>query len=241
MFEPLNCIALRTVKYNDRHSILTAYSRQHGRVAMLMPAGSTRAAMRLRALSMPLGRFDCVAEFKPGRDILPVRDVRSAGGTSGASPLKAAISLFVADLLASLLREPQQDELLYDFISFTVERLVEASVVETANFHICFMMRLQHFLGIEPDWSTFGDARVFDMADGIFRSTPPLHGRFLPSAEAEVAYRLRRMNFRTARLFRFSRVERNMILDRLIQYYRIHFPGLGSISSLAVLRSLFDF
>ncbi len=241
MFEPLNCIALRTVKHSDRSSILSAYTRQHGRLALLLPAGNSRGAARMRALSMPLGRFNCIADIRPGRDIHTMRDVRPVYPSPFLSPAKGATSLFIADVLSSLLREPQQDVHLYDFVAYATQRLTDASGTEYANFHICFMLRLQHFLGIEPDWGTFSEGRIFDLADGIFRPTPPIHGRFLPTEEAAEAYRLRRMNFRSSRLFAMSRSDRNRVLDRLLQYYRIHFPGLGTINSLEVLRSMFDF
>lgn len=96
-------------------------------------------------------------------------------------------------------------------------------------------------MGIEPDWSTFSEGAVFDMADGIFRSTAPLHNRVLPSDEAAAAHRLQRMNFRNAHMFAMSRFERNRILDRLMEYYRLHFPALGTVNSLDVLRTMFDF
>ncbi len=40
MYQDIDAIALRMIRYNDRHSILTAYSRQAGRVALLVPAGA---------------------------------------------------------------------------------------------------------------------------------------------------------------------------------------------------------
>ncbi|MBJ2195053.1 MAG: recombination protein O N-terminal domain-containing protein [Muribaculaceae bacterium] len=241
MFEPLNCIALRTVKYSDRNSILSVYTRQHGRMGLLVPAGASKAAARTRALSMPLATFDCVADIRPGRDIFTIRDLRPTGTPPSPSPLKVTLRLFTADILASLLREPQQDRLLYEFILSAATALSEAPVQACANFHICFLLHLQHFLGIEPDWSTFSTGAVFDMADGIFRPFPPLHNRILPSDEAEAAHRLRRMNFRNAGMFAMSRFERNRILDRLLEYYRLHFPGLGTVNSLDVLRTMFDY
>lgn len=241
MFENLNCIALRTVRYSDRNSILSVYTRQHGRLALFVPAGASKGAARIRALSMPLSVFDCVADLRAGRDIFPVRDMRPTGPPPSPSPLKATLNLFTADILASLLREPQQDSLLYDFIIHASTHLASASPQACSNFHLCFLFRLQRFLGIEPDWATFSKGAVFDMVDGIFRPIAPLHNRILPSDQAEAAYTLRRMNFRNAHLFAMSRFERNRILDRLLEYYRLHFPGLGTVSSLEVLRTTFDF
>ena len=240
MYENLDCIALRTVRYSDRHNIFTAYSRQRGKVVMTLPAGGGKAAMRVRALTQPLSVFQCVADVRPGREIMQVRDLRHAGARPLEGPVRSTLGLFMADMLASLLREPQCDELLFDYIVHMAAQIAGASGVALANIHICFLMRLQHFMGIEPDWSTYAPGAIFDMADGIFRSSPPLHGNWLPSGEAEAAWKLRRMNARTAALFAMGRRDRNLILDRLIQYYQIHFPGLASISSLDILRAIFD-
>ena len=69
MLRSLHCVALRTIKYNEKHSILSAYSLELGRVSFLLPAGSGREAARRRALMMPLGTFECVADIRHGQDI----------------------------------------------------------------------------------------------------------------------------------------------------------------------------
>lgn len=243
MFEPLDCIALRTVRYSDSKSILSVYTLQHGRIAVILPAGASREAKRLRAICQPLQRFQCIADIRPNRDIHRIRDVKTHIGAPMQvySPVKSALALFIADFLSAILREPQQDTHLFNFIAHTTEALAATQTSQAANFHIAFLFRLQHFLGIEPDWATFSPGAIFDLNDGIFRMSPPLHNRFLPTAEAEAAHKLCRMTFRTAPLFAMSRTDRNNIIDRLMQYYAIHFPGLGTVSSLDVLRSLFSF
>jgi DNA repair protein RecO (recombination protein O) len=157
------------------------------------------------------------------------------------SPVKSAIALFMADFLTAILREPLEDVNLFNYLELTVGELWRCPNSRVANFHLAFLLHLQHFLGIEPDWSTYTEGRVFDLADGIFRATPPLHGRYLVASEAAAAYALRRMTFRTAHIYKLSRTDRNQILDRVIQYYSTHFPGFGAVSSLDVLRSLFSF
>lgn len=246
MYKSLDCIALRTVRYSDRNSILTAYTRQGGRLSFLVPAGTGRAAARLRALLMPMGRFECVADIRPGRDIHSIRDVKAVVLPPVADPLRSTIALFVADMLSTLLKEPMSDPLLFDFIDDALRRLGEnrkGMMLEgTAllNFHICFLIRLTRFLGIEPDWPTYLPGAVLDFADGIFRPFPPSHRNFLPPGESEAASLLGRMNFRNLGHFRMTRFERNTILDRILLYYQTHFPSVGEPSSLSILRMMAD-
>lgn len=247
MYKSLDCIALRTIRYSDRNSILTVYTRQAGRLSFLIPAGTGRQAGRLRALLMPMGRFECVADIRPGRDVFQIRDVRAVVLPPVAEPLRSTLALFTADILSMLLREPIADSLLFDFVDDALRRL-EGSAdpsrklrgVGLLNFHICFLLRLTRFLGIEPDWRTYRDGAVFDLSDGIFRQEPPAHRHFLPSGEAKVVNLLGRMSFRNAHKYRFSRFERNMILDRILLYYQTHYPSVGEPSSLSILRMMAD-
>ncbi len=222
MYRPLDCIALRTVRYSDRNSILTAYTRQAGRLSFLVPAGTGRAAARLRALLMPMGRFECVADIRPGRDIHSIRDVKA------------------------VVLPPVADPLLFDFIDDALVRLGDSrrghALQGTAllNYHVCFLLRLTRFLGIEPDWPTYQPGSVLDFADGIFRRFPPAHRNYLPPGESEAASRLGRMTFRNLGLYRLTRFERNTILDRILLYYQTHYPSVGEPPSLAILRMMAD-
>ncbi len=54
MLRTLNLIPLRVIPYSDRNSILSAYSRELGRVSFVVPAGAGREARRRRALLMPM-------------------------------------------------------------------------------------------------------------------------------------------------------------------------------------------
>lgn len=76
MYTALHCIALRTVRHSDTKNIVSAWSRELGRVAFAFPAGSGREARRRRALTTPLALFEGQCELRPGREIHTIRDLR---------------------------------------------------------------------------------------------------------------------------------------------------------------------
>ncbi len=241
MLQTLHCIALRTIKYNERHSILSAYSCEVGRVSFLVPAGSGKEALRRRALMMPMSVFECVVDMRPSRDIYNMKDPRADVVLHGiySHPVKSAVALFIAEFLGIVLRESQEDELLYAFLKDSITRF-DAVNDGLANFHICFLLRLGHFIGIIPDMSTYSEGRYFDMVDGTFRVTPPLHSRHLNQEDSSILSSLMRMNYDNMHRFRLSRENRNRILDIVLEYYSIHYASLSSLKSKDVLRELFD-
>lgn len=240
MYQPLHCVALRTIKYNDKNSILSVYSLELGRLSFLVPAGNGREANRRRALFMPLSIFECVASIKPGRELCLMRDPRVIEPLHGihSHPLKGAVSLFIADVLNAVLRESQSDATTFAFLADSIVRFNEMEE-GVANFHLCFLYRLGRFIGIEPDVSTYRDGAVFDMQEGRFRMTPPLHHKYLMSDDARVLSLLSRITFENMRFFKFNRRQRNDLLDKILEYYTIHYSSLSQLQSLDVLRALF--
>ena len=238
----LHCIALRTVKYNDRNNILTAFSLEEGRVSLLVAATASREARRRRAITMPLSFFECVADLRPGHRIANISDVKPSLALPGltGNPVKITVALFLAELLGVVLRESPEDPLLFNYLTFAAQRLDAADNVETANFPIHFLFRLGRFLGIEPDTSTYRKGRVFDMLDGTFRDSAPLHRKFLDGTDAESVYMLSRMTWDNYGKFRFNRSQRRSILSAIIEYYTVHYTSLNQLNSLDVVRELFD-
>ena len=241
MKRTLNIIALRTIRHSERHDILTAYSREAGRVAFAITAGSGREASRRRALLMPLGLLECVADMKPGREIHTMRDPRALRPLHGLRmhPVKSAVAMFIAEVLAVILREGPADEGMFDYVARSVVALDVMEGAGVANFHICFMVGLSRVLGIEPDTADYQEGMVFDMAGGHFRLTPPLHSHYLDAARSRMVVELLRMNLTNLHLYKMNRMQRNEMLDTILEYFSLHYTALSSLRSLDVVRDLF--
>lgn len=240
MQETLQMIALRTVAYADDRSILSAYTRSRGFMSLLVRGGKGREASRRRALLQPMSVVECVADIVPGRDvsrIVSVRPLRPMHGVM-SSPIKQTVAMFLAEVLGIVLRSSQPDAQTFDFVAQSVAVLDELPRERTANYHIAFLRGLAVCLGIEPDAGAYRSGMVFDMADGIWRLSAPLHNRWIGSDEARVAAALCRMTYANMHLYSFDRAARNAVLDRIMQFYSLHHTRLEGVKSLDILRSM---
>lgn len=241
MLVRMEIIALRTTRYSDSSAILSAYSRSGGRVSFMVSAGSGREATRRRALLMPLGVVECVADVRPGRSIHGLREPRGLFAQSSlrGNPLKNAMASFLAEVLGLVLREGQADEGLWLYVRGAIEALEAMPGMRVANFHICFLLRLCRFLGIEPDWESWGDGKLFDMVEATYRYSAPLHRHYLTPEESRGAYMLSRMSFGNMHKYKLNRRVRREILDAIMRYYSLHYAGMSGLKSLDVLAELF--
>lgn len=249
----LHCLALRTVRHSDSRSILTAWSREFGRIAIAMPAGSGREARRRRALAVPMGLFEGEVTGRLDRDIVNMRDFAVSPGSPALfpSPVRAMVAAFVAEVLDHALRRSEADEPMTDFLFASARALGALPAQALPMFAPVFLFGLLHFAGVEPDLSGYSPGAVFDMRDARFRTSAPVHGDYLEGDECRALMALARVHYKElcgvadagraaslARLFFPSAAVRREILARLIDYYSIHVCPLDGLRSLQVLQEM---
>lgn len=241
MSETLHVICLRTTRYSDRHAILSAYSLERGAVSLLVPEGRSRGAVRVRALTMPLSIGECEVDVRPGRSVYNFHDLRPLTALSGlrGNPMKGAVAHFLAEVVSGVLREGQPDRAMYEYVARSIVLFDGMATRVAVDFHLWFLYRLAVVAGVAPDVSTWREGRYFDMADGVFRVSPPLHTHYLSPDESRVVALMDRVSYRAMRCLGLNHTQRNRMLDVALEYFGMHYPGVSSLKSLDVLRTLF--
>ena len=240
MYEKLRGIVLNTIRYSDKHNIVHIYTDGRGLMSFAVPQGRTNAARMRNAMLMPLSLIDLEAGVRNGRDLSILREVRRNYplATLYSDPMKNAIALFISELLAHVIQEPEDNAYLFSYIEQSV-KLLEELPGQIANFHICFLYHLGAHLGIQPNIESYRSGYWFDMTDGVFVPAAVRGHALLQPQEAQVIHLLSRMTFSNMSVFRFNREERNRMLDVIINYYRLHNAAIGTLRSPDILKQLF--
>lgn len=240
MYEKLRGIVLNTIRYSDRHNIVHVYTDGRGLMSFAVPLGRTQAARQRNAMLMPLSLIEMEAAVRNGRELATMRELRRSYPllTVYSDPVKNAIVMFISELLAHVIQEPEGNEPMFRYIEQSVQ-LLEQLPGQVANFHICFLYHLGAHLGIQPNVESFRQGYWFDMTDGVFVPAAVRGHMHLPPQEAQVIHLLSRMTFANMGVFRFNREERNRMLDVIISYYRLHNAAIGTLRSPDILKQLF--
>lgn len=241
MYETLHCVALRTVRYSDSRSILSAWTSERGYMSFAMPEGRSREAVRRRALTMPLATFEAECDIRPGREISFLKDLRAMriDTNVNAGPAKLAVALFLAEVLDRILRNSQPDKNLTLFLFDTIDALGSAGSRGTANFVLWALYRFTEALGIAPDMSTWHSGAVFDFENGCWRDSLVGGNYGKADIEARVVRIVSRLTQQNIERMRFSRELRREALEYILRYYEMHYIKLQPLNSLAIVRELF--
>lgn len=239
MLEKSNAVILHTVQHTDKTLIVNAYTERYGRVAYAISQGQGKRCRMQRAMLAPFSLLSIECDYRPNEQVQRIRGIESLFVQQlQFDPVKSAVTLFLSDFLMHVIREPEPYPSFFKFLSDSIS-LYNVMQEGKANFHLCFLFNLSSFLGFYPDTESYREGAYFDLVNGIYTVSAPDHQHVLLPDDARRFMILSRMNFSNLHLFSFSRDERRAVLDRIIEYYRIH-HGFAPLKSTDILKILFD-
>jgi DNA repair protein RecO (recombination protein O) len=232
-------IVLSSLKYGDTSLIVRAYTESDGLKAYLLKGILASRKGKLKtAYFQPLSQLDIVAIHKNKGTLEQIREARVDFHytTMHTDITKNAITLFLAEMLSNCIREEQSDTALFSYLQTALQWLDTHDQI--ANFHLYFLLSLTRFLGCYPDLSHI-DAAYFDLQEGQFTDVPS-GNKVIRGDELNQFRKLLGTNFDVVHLIQMSKVQRQQLLQNIVEYFELHLHGFRKPRSLAVLNEVFN-
>lgn len=232
-------LVLNTINYNDKYILAQVFTESFGRVTYMVSKTKGKSPKVPRSLFSPLAILDMEVEHQASRDIQRIREARVDAHLYGVAGdlAKTSMAFFLSEFLTRVLRDTS-DKLIFEFLDRSVQ-ILDITDKSIANYHLVFMLKLSHFLGFYPNLEEYKESALFDMLNGEFVSFQPLHRHFLNRQESKVLSLLARISYENMHHFVFTRQDRVIIINRIIEYYRLHLYDFPALKSLDVLHELF--
>lgn len=240
MYQKIKGIILNTINYNDKYILAQVYTNNLGRVTYMVPKSNSKTSKVRKSLFSPLSILEMEVEHRDSRDIQRIKEAHIALPLYSIpeSMSKTAIVFFLSEFMSKVLKEINDNNKLFDFLYQSVY-ILENADKSIANYHLVFMLNLSYFLGFYPNLEEYSEGNYFDMLNGEFTYKQPLHNHFVNSRDSFALSRLARISYENMHLFKFSQQDRINIINRMLEYYRIHLGEFSEIKSLEVLHELF--
>lgn len=239
MLEKTRGIFLHAVKYSETSLIATIYTENFGRQAFIINGVRSKNSAVKAAIFQPLYLLDLEVYYKGGKEIQRIKNARlfQPYAMIPFDIRKSTQVLFLAEMLFKCLREEEANPELFEFLvqSLTFLDLTDSGV---SNFHIWFLFKLTRFLGIYPSNENAAVSNFFDLQTARFVSHEPSHGHFADKHLSALLSKLFETEYASVERLDYTNQERRLILEKLLEFYQIHFDNLGEIRSLAVLKEV---
>jgi len=233
-------IVLHSFTYNEKYAITQIYTEEFGKVPYLTAKSKGRLTKAPKSLFHTLSVLELEVEHKNLRDIQRIKEAKVHLPLSSIlfDPVKSMVSIFLSEFISLATKDIQPNKNLFDFIYQSI-RIFDLAENGVANFHLVFMIRFSLFLGFYPNADGYAPDMFFDMQNGEFVRTKPFHPHFLNPDDSRIFLLLLRMNYDNMHTFSLSGKQRIEIINRILEYYKLHLSELQEMKSLKVLQSFF--
>jgi DNA repair protein RecO (recombination protein O) len=231
-------IVLQNARYADKKVISKIYTKHYGLVTCHVVTGTKPSSKIKSSAILPLNQLEISLVLKQNREVQQLAETRSTYiyNNLNRDYHKLAIAQFLNEVLCKCLKEHQSNEPLFEFI-ISAYKWLDENTEGCPDFHLYFLFELSRYLGFEPHNNYDAHHIYFDTREGKF-STQSLG---FPLGFDAVQSKLFRELFMDDLLHkRFTRNERNELLDCLLAYYRMQVSGFNELRSLPVLKELFS-
>ncbi len=107
------------------------------------------------------------------------------------------------------------------------------------NYHLVFLAELCHYIGISPNKENIVDGCYFDLQEGCFTSTIPLHNAFIKPDVANLMLTVFNASLNNINLS-LTNSDRKELLKQFLDYYHLHLSNFDNLKSLAVLEEVLN-
>jgi len=225
-------IVLQAIKHGDKKFILKLYTHNNGLVTAAVALNKNIKSSNIFSLSL----INIELIIKQNKDVHQITEVSCYYILSNISNSlsKLSIAQFLNEILIKTIKESITNKHLFEFIEWCLIYLNDTET-EFINLHLYFLAEFTKFFGVEPQNNYSVQTPYFDCRNGQFSSMSLAFPLGLNKEGSLLFAEFLKINILKSKL---SNDQRQIILEVLLAYYRLHFPGFNTIKSLEVLKEV---
>jgi DNA repair protein RecO (recombination protein O) len=236
-------IVLRTVKYGETSLIVTIFTELFGIQSYIINGirtGSKKSAGKA-ALFQPAAILDLVVYHNELKQLNRIKEFKweKLYENIFSDVPKNAVAMFMVELLAKSLKQPESNPELFYFAEDCFLTLDKSESMVTANLPLFFMLHLSHFFGFRIDDNYILKRNYLDLREGSFVEERPDHPLYLNEELSAITSKiLKAMHPSDLNEIRLNKDLRRQLLQQYEIYYGLQVHDFGIMKTLPVLREI---
>jgi len=228
-------VVLYQADYMETSLLIKVFTEQSGLQSYVVKGVRKKGARMKRNLFGPLSFIELIAYGKVQSGLQLVKDVSICKQFNHITSdiTRSSVLLFMNELLYRSLRGEMPDRSLFYYIEESLEQLDDPETA-TGSFPLQFATRLTTFLGFEPMNNFTETDHCFDMQEGLFNSAIPLHSNYIALPLSRLWSEMLGMGPG----FHPDAATRHQLLEKLLEYYRLHVHSFGEMKSHHILSTV---
>ncbi len=232
-------IAIHVTKFSETSSVVKIYTELFGLQSYLVKGVRKQNAKIKPGLFQPLTLLDLVVYHKEKSSLQNLKEANYSNPYQSIpfDIRKSSIALFINELIYKTIHEEEPHSELFSFIYNTCIYLDHIGD-NFSLFHLVFSLQLTRYLGCMPQLNYSGKTPFLNLREGIFQASAPEHRDFLDPAKSHLFFQLLQTPEGASASIQVSARTRDMLLEMILFYYRLHVPGFREMQSHHILHTV---
>ena len=229
-------IVLHTTAFKEKDAIVKIYTKTYGNISFLIQNIKSAKAKIKPSFLQPLTILEISFDNIANKGLQKISDATIHLQTPNISSdiQKSSILYFMNEVLYKSIKEEECNEKLFKFITDKIMEL--NSDCKLYYFSIQFLIELTYYLGFFPNDNHSNSNCFFDMMEGSFVNYLPKHHFIFDPQESNILIDFINGVYEK----NIDRNQRNLMLSKLLDYYKLHISNFGIIKSVKVLNEVFE-
>lgn len=232
-------IVISSLKYGDTSLIVKCFTEEEGVKSYLVRGVLKPKKKGLKAAYFqPLTQLKIIANHNTKNALNSIKELQviQPYQTIHTDIIKQSVVFFLSEVLSNSIQEEEQNKTLYSYLETAFTWLDVHDKI--SNFHLLFLLNLTGFLGFYPDMSEKHKVG-FNLLEGTFSDN--LQDKNVISKNNFHQFKkLLGINFDNIEKVSYSKEERQLVLQTIIQYFKLHLGNFRKPKSLQVLETVFS-
>ncbi len=234
-------IVLRTVSYSETSVIVLLYTELFGLQSYMVNGARSSKKTAKNNLFQPAAILEMEVYHNDLKNLQRIKDARWHYLYQDIffNIPKNMVALFMTELLQKVIRQPEHNPALFNFIEDAYIQLDKADIKVTAGYPLFFALQLTSFFGfsIRDDYTS--SKKILDLREGEFVKDIPLHPYYLEEPVSGIVSQLLKvMQPYELHNIALSLTVRRELLGFILQFYALHIQDFGVMKSLPVLQDI---
>jgi DNA repair protein RecO (recombination protein O) len=232
-------IVFHHLNYSESSIIAKIYTERFGLQSFMVKGVRQKKSRTRMNLFAPLSLVDLVMVYKEKATLHHLKEISCSYPFTGITTdiRRTTLAIFINELLYKSIQGEEPDQALFSYIVDLVKYL-DSTSDRLGSFHLHVAMELTHFLGFRPHDNYSSSFRYFDLQEGAFMTSIPLHPYFLDETLSVCWHELLSKSAFQSATEEWSVALRHSLLSKILDYYRLHLPTFREMKSPEILKEV---
>jgi DNA repair protein RecO (recombination protein O) len=234
-------IVLHQIKYSETSIIVKIYTENFGLQSYIVRGARKKNAKIKAGHLQHLALVEMEVFHKGSKDLQYIRELKIIHPFQSITVdiRKSSMVVFMNEVIYKTIKEEESNPELFNFI-FNAIQILDLAEEHISLIHILFLVHLTKFLGFYPKNNYSVLTPNFDLQEGEFSKTVGPATVIAVEPFSTYISQLCNASFEKLEKLEIRQSHKNDLLEIILNFYRLHLPGISEFKSHAVLKSVFS-